>query len=216
MKKTNRCLANAGTIKYMLVLTTLSLTFLFTACNNGEKKKTEPTTLSQAAPSGAAEFQMNCVMLSRAQVQAWVDSGWTKPGSSDEIKNIMLQFFSPDVAKSNSNMSLIGYPALAPDNVKQGGKVELQVDNTCTVQSFSGPVIFGNNEVLISNLDILNPDGTLKDFEFIRFTPQQTTKFGQYMTFKVETVNKGTAKLSGGDGGTFPCPPMCCPPSCPD
>lgn len=217
MKKTNQCLAYAGTIKYMLVLTTLSLALFITSCNSGDKKKEEsPTNLRQATPDGAGTaegFQMNCVMLSRAQVQAWVDSGWTRPGSEGEIKDIMMQFYSADVSQMGSNMQMMGYPAMTPDNVKKTGQVILDIAKDCGPVSFTGPVVFGNNEVIISDLDILNPDGTLKDFDHIRFTPQQVEKFKPYITFKVEVV-KGTTAREAGGGGSLPCPPYCCPPWC--
>jgi hypothetical protein len=215
MKKTNLCLANAGTIKYIFVLVTLTLSFIITSCNNEDKKKTETTPLRQSG-TGAEGFQMNCVMLTRAQVQAWVDSGWTKPGSADEIKDIILQFYSADASQMNSNLQLMGYPAMTPDNVKKGGLVTLADDKTCTAKSFTGPVLFGNNEVIINNLDILNPDGTLKEFDYIRFTPQQIEKYSPYITFNIEVVTGGQARAESGGGGSLPCPPYCCPPDCGD
>jgi hypothetical protein len=216
MKKTNQCLANAGTIKYMLVLTTLSLAFFFTSCNSGDKKKEEPANVTKQTVDGAQGFQMNCVMLSRAQVQAWVDSGWTKPGSDNQIKDIMLQFYSADASQLGSNLQMMGYPAMAPDNVKRGGMVILDVDKNCSVKGFTGPVVFGNNEAIISNLNILNADGSLKEFDYIRFTPQQVEKFSPYITFNIDVMKGGEVMAGGGSGGTIPCPPMCCPPTCSD
>ena len=49
-------------------------------------------------------------MLSRAQLQAWVDSGWTKPGSAGRINTLLLQFYSADATGIASNMQLNSYP----------------------------------------------------------------------------------------------------------
>lgn len=202
--------AKAGLHHFTLFLAIITV-FVLTSCGGGEKKK-EPAVLKQSAPEATGGFSMNCMMLTRAQVQAWVDSGWTKPGSSGQIQDLILQFYSEDAAKIGSDLQLMGYPGASPNDVHKGGVVYLQQDPSCTAVSISGPITLGNNEVILDKLGIFNPDGTLKEFEFIRFTPEQAKEYMPYITFKIEMVNKGVAQSV--DGGSYPCPPYCCPPVC--
>lgn len=191
-------------------LLAVSLTLLLASCGGGEKKTTPE--MGQPSPGGAEGFTMNAQMLTRDQVQAWVDSGWTKPGSGGEIKDLILQFYTPEASKVSSQLQLFGYPGSSPTDVRKGGAVYLQNDTTSKAVSFSGPVIFGNNEVLLDKLNIFNDDGTLKEFDYIRFTPEQLPQYQPYITYKIEVVIKG--QVQAGTGGTLPCPPYCCPPDC--
>ena len=64
------------------------LTIILSSCADDKQ-----TPLAADSPE-KKEFKMNCVMLNRAQLQAWVDSGWTRPGSTGKINTLLLQFYS--------------------------------------------------------------------------------------------------------------------------
>ncbi|MBI3137548.1 MAG: hypothetical protein HYZ15_03065 [Sphingobacteriales bacterium] len=159
------------------------------------------------------EFKMNCVTLTKAQMQAWVDSGWTKPGSPGRIKTLLLQFTTLDAGGIKSNMQLTAYPGSSVTEVKLTGNTLLAIDNSCPAKTFSGRLILANNETNIDSLNLVKPDGTLRNFDFIRFIPQQYSINSAYITFRVEIVTDG--KVEGtAPSGTYPCPPYCCPPDC--
>jgi hypothetical protein len=193
MKKT--ALIKGRNSFYFFAILLITSALFFTACND-EKSD---------GPDGSKGVQLNCIMLSKAQVQAWVDSGWTKPGSAGEIKEIVFQFFTSKATDLNRNMQLICYPGENYGNVKAGGKTTLAIDTACKNKSYTGDVIFGNNILKLESLGIINKDGTLKEFDFIRFSPEQA--YPPYINFKVEIVTKGQTESGG--GGTLPCPVWC-------
>lgn len=189
---------------FFLLTTTASL--LLVSCGGGDK-----TPAGAAAPeSGPTEFKMNCVMLSRAQVQSWVDSGWTKAGG---VKEILLQFYSGSAADAATNMQLIAYPGESALLVKKNGRQLLAVDTTCKPVTFSGPVVLSNIQVMIDKLGILNEDGTLKSFDHISFTPVKFSRSEEYVTFNAQVIDKGVPQQPA-PVMLPPCPPYCCPPYC--
>jgi hypothetical protein len=113
----------------------------------------------------------------------------------------------------NSNMDLLVYPAANATNIYTKGEQVMTIDTTCKALKITGPVIFGNNAASVDSLRILKPDGTLKEFDFIRFIPRLYSKDTRYVCFSIEVVNKGRVD-EGSGGGSLPCPPYCCPPDC--
>jgi len=200
MKKTKKATGN-GRIARLFLYLLLPAMLTFEACKDGD------TPMG----GGMKEFKMSCVTLSRAQVQAWVDSGWTKD-SQTAIRALLLQPYSNNANEITGNLSLVAYPGVTYDNVKVGGKSVLTVDTTCKALSVSGPVIFSDNTLNLASLKIFNPDGSLAKFDYIRFTPTRFSKDNDYISYKVEVVVDG--QVSEGTGGTYPCPPYCCPPYC--
>ncbi|MBK5273329.1 MAG: hypothetical protein JJE22_20180 [Bacteroidia bacterium] len=178
----------------------------FLSCNS-DKKEGDKTSYANLSPS--TNFQMNCVILERSQVQAWVDSGWTKPSYPAGIKTLSLQFYTSDASAANSNMQLIAYPGQSATDVKRTGEKILKIDTGCVAKILTGPVVFGNNAVNLADLKILKADGTLNDFDFIRFVP--ASNFPPYVNFSIEVVRSGVTELLTGIL-TDPCPPYCPPP----
>jgi hypothetical protein len=209
MKKTRT--ARTSLLAILAAFLILPLLLFITSCgNNGDNKGAK--SYGGGSPTAATDLRINCVILSRAQVQSWVDSGWTKPGSG-AIKEILFQFYSANAAASSSNMQLIAYPGETNTNVKITGEQLLAIDTSCESKAFTGKVILANNEVQIDSLKILNPDGTLNDFDYIRFIPTQFSMNPEYVSFKIEKVVKGAVEAKE-SSGTNPCPPFCCPPNC--
>lgn len=202
-------LTNPGITRMRLPIIALLLTqsILFISCNDDTK-----VADGQGAPE-KKEFSMNCITLTKAQLQVWVDSGWTKPENPGRIKTLLLQFYSADAGSMNTNMQLTAYPGTSATDVKISGNTLLATDSTCKPVKFSGRVILANNLAELDSLKVFNADGTLKDFDFVRFTPQTFGQNSSYITFNAAVIKSGVAE-SDINGPTRPCPPYCCPPKC--
>lgn len=202
MKKNPSSAGRSYLLNVLLALSTVTALF-FSSCADHKNGTPAPET---------NEFRMNCVMLSRAQVQSWVDSGWTKSGTG-AIKEILLQFYSASAADAATNMQLIAYPGESALLVKKNGSQLLTIDTSCKAVSFSGNIILANIQVELSKLGILNEDGTLKEFDHIRFTPVKFSKNESYISFNADVMVKG-APQQPAPVQLPPCPPWCCPPHC--
>jgi len=202
-------LTNQGRFFFLPVIVSLfTVATFFTGCADDSK-----APLAADSPE-KKEFKMNCVRLSRAQLQAWVDSGWTKPGSPGKINTLLLQFYSADAAGIASNMQLTSYPGSSATDFRTNGNALLAIDTTCKAKTFSGKVILANNQISFDALKVFKEDGTLKDFKYIRFTPQSFSQISEYITFNAEVIKSDGGLESDLGGPTKPCPPVCCPPEC--
>ena len=202
-------LPNQGRFFFLPVIVFLIIvSAFFTSCADDSK-----APLATDSPE-KREFKMNCVRLSRAQLQAWVDSGWTKPGSAGKINTLLLQFYSADAAGIASNMQLTSYPGSSATDFRTTGNALLAIDTTCKAKTFSGKVILANNQISFDALKVFKEDGTLKDFDYIRFTPQSFSQISEYITFNAEVIKSDGGLESDLGGPTKPCPPVCCPPDC--
>ncbi len=202
-------LPNQGRFFFLPVIVSLIIvSAFFTSCADDAK-----APLATDAPE-KKEFKMNCVRLNRAQLQAWVDSGWTKPGSAGKINTLLLQFYSADAAGIASNMQLTSYPGSSATDFRTTGNALLAIDTTCKAKTFSGKVILANNQISFDALKVFKEDGTLKDFDYIRFTPQSFSQISEYITFNAEVIKSDGGLESDLGGPTKPCPPVCCPPDC--
>ena len=193
---------------FKFVFSLVLVTALFWVCNSG----TNQDDKKESSLVASTNLKMNCVILTKAQVQTWVDSGWTdKTKPENLIKKILLQFYGASGADPGDQMQLMAYPGKSYLNVYPGGKQVLGIDTTCVAQEYSGDYILGNTYADFDLLKITNPDGTLIDFSFVRFKPAQN--FPPYINFTMEVVKEvGGVKtvmytLSG--GGTDPCPHYC-------
>jgi len=203
-------LTNPGNTRMLLpaIALFLTLTILLISCSDDKKE-----AVGQGEPS-KKEFSMSPVTLTRAQLQAWVDSGWTKPDNPGRIKTLLLQFYSADAGSMNANMQLTAYPGTTATDVKISGNTLLAADSSSKPVKFSGRVILANNLADLDSLKVFNADGTLKEFDFVRFTPQTFSRNTAYVTFNADVVKKGGELETGVSGPTRPCPPFCCPPLC--
>lgn len=201
-------LTNLGRIFLPVLVSCFAVATIVTSCADDSK-----TPLATDAHE-KKEFKMNCVRLNRAQLQAWVDSGWTRPGSAGRINTLLLQFYSADAAGIASNMQLTSYPGSSATDFRTNGNALLAIDTTCKAKSFSGKVILANNQISFDALKVFKEDGTLKDFDYIRFTPQSFSQISEYITFNAEVIKSDGGIESDLGGPTKPCPPICCPPHC--
>src|SRR5690242_1383883 len=98
MKKNQSSFQKRFNQKAALFLAFLFLTLFIFACI---KKKDKQLNVSSG-------FGMKKVILTKAQVQAWVDSGWMNPADSHRVKYILLQFYSAN--GTGNDMELVAYP----------------------------------------------------------------------------------------------------------
>ncbi len=179
----------------------------FIGCKDNKKENDN----SPYVQTGIAGFKMNCVILNKSQIQVWVDSGWTNPAYPNRIKTLLFQFYTASGANASENMQLITYPGQNLMDVRMTGKANLTIDTSCTSLDLSGAAILANNSINIKDLKILNTDGTLKDFDFIRLRPVMGP--GEYVSFEIEVVKRVEKKESIlMKEATHPCPPYCPPP----
>jgi hypothetical protein len=195
---------NSGIIKFSIFL--LSLTLFLSNCKNESNDSTNSKTYN-------SNFRINCVTLAKSQIQAWVDSGWTNP-TNDTIKYLILQLLTPEPAVAEENMQLICYPAKDYTKSFPKGEKILAIDTNCVSLKLTDTTIFSNNYVRFRLLKLTNSDGTLKDFDFVRFRP--VMKFSKYISYEMEVVRLvGIQKTEDilvrlADRETAdPCPPYC-------
>lgn len=193
------------TAKFSLAI--ICLLFLATCGFEEKKPSADKTTATRS-------FKLNCVILEKAQIQAWVDSGWTDPKKPDSlIKKILLQFYSTDATNSTENMQLATFPGKNYTIVYAAGRADAVIDTTCIALFPTGKVLFGNSYLSLRTLKILDEAGKLTDFTFIRLRPiQDRSKYGDYVTFKWEVVrvasDNTTTILDEGETSD-PCPTFC-------
>ena len=178
---------------------------VFTGCNSNKKVDDKKTGIE---PTAATTFKMNCVRLEKSQIQAWVDSGWTNPSYANRIRTLLFQFYTAYGTNASQNMQLITYPGKSFVDVRVTGRANLAIDTTCTPLILSGAAILANNSINIKDLNILNADGSLKDFDFLRLRPVQGP--GEYVSFEMEVVKVVAEKENILTMmATHPCPPYC-------
>ena len=180
------------------------------SCKETDQVKKDALTPEMMGSSNDSTFKMNCLVLRKAQVQKWVDSGWTQPGNQ-KIKALLMQF-SFSTLNLNNAMRLTTFPGKSWWDVRLGGKTLLEIDTACVPVPFSGAVL-GNNSIDLQPLNIIDSaTGELGSFDFIRFKPKLDDH--GYLVFDVEVVNQGVTvmfKVSN------PCPPcQYCPQGCPE
>lgn len=196
------------TITAMTFSLVVASLFFLASCKSDEKKSSPEDTL--AAPN----FKLNCVILKKEQMQAWVDSGWTNPKTPDKlISKILLQFYSASAGNAGSNMQLATYPARTYTAVYAKGRADAMIDTTCTALVPTGKAIFGNSFLNLKYLKVIDSLGQLTDFTYIRLRPiQDRASYGDYITFKWEVVRIGPGATSTilNEGETSdPCPTFC-------
>lgn len=173
----------------LLFLVVLSYLLIYAPSCKSEDKKT-PQTVAGA-----------CAVLTSTDIQdSWVNPGYTRPGSANEIDTIdILASYDPVTTEFT----------IYVQGVKQGGDVVSGSD----IKIFEGtsckpPALTSiplHNYFSIANLDILKNDGNLKNFNYIVFTPKEYQKEKNIMAFDLSVVSSdGTSQLKG---ESLPCPP---------
>jgi hypothetical protein len=189
-----------------LLSSVLLIVAIFSASSCKNKGKGEKSL-------AASNFKMNCVILTKAQVQTWINEDSTHP---NWIKKILLQFYSADASNANSNMQLKAYPGKNMTDAGYYGDAILSIDTTCVALPLTDSTIFANNWINVDSLKIVDTSGHLTDFDFIRLKPSKF--FAPLINFNIEIVRNGIVadkdKFSYASG-TNPCPPcQYCPGGC--
>jgi hypothetical protein len=177
MEKTKSHLLFSG---FKFAISLLLLCSLLWVCSSGDRRKGDPEVPS------VNQLKLNCVILTKSQIQHWVDRGWTNP--ADPIKKILLQFASTDAANADS-LRIAALPAKSYLSVYVEGREFAAVDTICKQLIPADTAYFANTYIHINKLKILDSAGYLKDFSFIRLIPvTNRAKYGNYIVFNIEVV----------------------------
>jgi hypothetical protein len=199
MQKQPKPVGNFFSAKSLLAILIVSL--LINACN--EKKGSKSSVVGAGEP-----FKMKCLVLTKAQVQVWKDSGWFT--GSNQIRQLAILFSADEANHIHTGMGLTVYPGNTVTNVRMNGKTKLSYDTSCATMTIVGEAVFGNNAMNINELGIIDSAGNLTNFSFIRFKPKQV--YAPFINFDVQVVGDGGVVLKELVDYTKPCPPYCPPP----
>ncbi|MGQ0737590.1 MAG: hypothetical protein ACT4OJ_00885 [Bacteroidota bacterium] len=150
-----------------------------------------------------------CVELSKAQIE----SEWISTGQAGSISYI--GFYTSYNWLTGGDFTV---HALAFDinNNRIGNSILLTTGTSCNVML--PPLSIGENIINMSELDILDGQGQLKDFEKILLTPRKFVPVdpvitGEYLQYEMNVISKGGP---GPNRFGLPCPPCqyCKPPNC--
>lgn len=175
-----------GSVVFLLPLTLL---LIFSSCK-GKKES-------------FAGMDVSCAVL----LQQKMKDAWETPGY---FKSIDYFTFYSSYNRGTGNFS-VGVQAFKKDYSKIGGYIDLTTGTGCNVNLPNG-VAIGENNISLTNLNILKADGTLQDFDYMKLIPKVCPENDAFMCFDVDLV-------TGGVGGemrvTLPCPPcIYCKPPC--
>jgi hypothetical protein len=183
----------------LLILAGISFILLYSCSDN---KKKEP----------AAALGPSCVTLTSSQINdAWVTPGYTTPGNRNLIKWVRVYTTWNGMAGSDFRVTVTGIRADFTEIA--GSSIPLTSGAACAV-SLPANISVGKNSFLLTSLDILEANGTLKsDFNFVKLAPQAWPDNTNYMNYSVDVVSGGGTVAKG---GSLPCPPcIYCQPPCP-
>lgn len=154
-----------------------------------------------------------CITLSRSQVKkAWVNPGFTEPGSKDQISYLkFITCYNPVNKEFNMNAQ-----AFKGDYTPIGKLVKLKTGNSCPADLPT--FVIGEINYDFSNFEIIDSAGNLKDFGYINIIPKIDYYQGiGIMGIRIQVMDKTgktTAPIDPPQG--LPCPPCeNCRPSCP-
>lgn len=190
-------------INLLLVVFRVSMLFsvAFTTLGCGGDTGSGPTNPSVWPTDGV--IKLNCTILRRDSIQKWVERGWTHPDSADRIRVLLLQTMISDSSRVACT------PGKDFLNVRPNARLELTTDTTCVGLTVTGSTIFSNAYVGFKMLEISNPDGTLKDFDYVSFRPYK--KYAPFISYEIKIVSipgkKGINKLLSETAD--PCPHYC-------
>lgn len=182
MKKLAR--ANGIAMRQLLALFLVLVFALFVnSCNNREEKQDYLDT--------------DCMILTYAKVKDWADAGIL--GTADSLK-----FYTSDRGPS-FDTEVAAYLSSKGSTYPNNG-TELARGVDCEQMLPSGTRI-EITQIKLSVLGILEANGDLKKFHFIRLTPGTKLIEGElYLAYEVSVKNSaGESKVGWAD----PCPPLC-------
>ena len=185
-----------GSLSLLLALVSL---LSISSCNGGKEKE--------------EDFGPSCVTMQKSKIQnVWVEQNFTQPGGADLI--VWLKF-GTSYGGAGTNF-MVNVQGLRADYSEIAGSTfNLSTGATC-LATLPPNIAIGSNSILLSDLDILESNGTLKsDFNYVKLTPQAYPRDTDFMNFTVDVIAGG---ITLERPETRPCPPCqyCKPPDCPE
>jgi len=180
----------------------VSLLAVFTSClfiiSSCKGKKEEKETLACDISFAAATMEKD-----------WVTPKYTEPGNQNEIVTVdIVVLYDPD-----SKQMRVSLKGLRKDNTEvTGSDVKLFDGTSCTKPVYTS--IPDHNYFKLADLGILDEQGKLKKFNYIKFEPQKYSRNESVMNFAISVFADG---VSNPKDGSLPCPPcLNCIPPCPE
>lgn len=169
----------------ILIITGLCL-FYIISCKDQETGSGEKLTAEQAA-------QCNTRLTRQKIADAW---------GPEELKSIQYLVFYSSFDRMTQTFNVV-VRAFKSDNSAVGNYVALSQNTDCTFDFDN--VAIGENIIDLKDLEILEGNGSLKNFDYIKLTPQVYPKDDSFVNFDVDVYTGGV----GGETKSFtlPCPP---------
>ena len=174
---------------FVLLLLFAILIFPVISCNNGGK-----TMIPRD----------NCITISRGKINAWLQTGWHKPGNANFIPTLV---FDP---LAGIPIEVDAFPTDKNGNVQTGKKVGMTIPGITPPCSFLPGLFVVRNNYDFAGNGFADASGKLINFTFLRLRPKAYPKDSTYMNFDVEIVTtSGRTETVTAMGETKPCPPYC-------
>jgi hypothetical protein len=181
----------------LLLIVSASCLFIISSCKN---KKTETKKEMLACD----------ITLAAADLQAqWVTPDYTKPGDPNEIDTVDI-VVSYDPVSKQMQVTLKG---MRKGNTEvKGSDIKLFDGTSCSKPAYTS--IPEHNYFKLADLGVLDGQGKLTNFNYIRFVPQKYSRDGSVMNFALSVFTGG---VSDPKDESLPCPPcLNCNPPCPE
>ena len=200
--------------KHFLNLIPVVLFFLL-ACNGKKDEKKTTTDVDtttkvedQSQEKVVATASDNCIILTRDQINAWLQDGWDDPSDADYIAYL---YFSPTDATPIRVQACPG--GTTAGSMPQAGKyVDCRIKNIVPPCNL-GPADVYNNKYFDFVKYFAEADHSLKQFSFLRLRYKTHTSTAEYpctncLSFDIEMViNKEGVETVYPAGDTKPSPP---------
>ncbi len=161
----------------------------------------------------------SCMMLTKTDINQWVTNGYTDTSAANKNRIIWLRFITSwKGAGTEFDVKVEGLRDDKDRNsIVSGSETKLTSGSSCII-SLPAAIGLSSNSCKLSDLNILEPNGTLKsNFDYLLLTPEANPTDPNYMSFKMTVFYTAG---STPEGGTLPCPPCInckypCPDDCP-
>ncbi len=157
--------------------------------------------ITSCAPGNKAFGPVQCMQITKSNMQQWVRKGWTTPGDADFITKLV---FIPVFDDNGKDIKVTVYPVKNIDEIINNGDKELEVDQSCS-QNLP-PFALGRNYIDFKLLKLTDAYGKFTDFSFIRLTPGIDPS--GILNFTVDVIKEdGSGEHSTARAVANPCPP---------
>lgn len=169
----------------LAIFLVFALIFPVSSCNDSKEDK--------------GYLDTDCMILTYTQVKDWADAGSLK--GADSVK-FFTSYLGPDPNVATDVAAYLSTNA----SINSNSGTMLERGTNCEVSLPPG-IGIEMTQISLAALQILDNNGNLKLFKFIRLTPRSKSAGGRdYLAYEVTLTDAtGTHALGWAD----PCPPLC-------